>query len=367
MAVLSATDKNFTSTMKGAGQTMDTLESSSDNTRSSILKIAGTAAVFKAIDIATNALVGSLDGAISRYDTMNKFPRVMEQIGFSTDESTASIDRLSSGIDGLPTSLDAITGSTQSIALLTGDLEMATETSLALNNAFLASGSASADAERGLTQYTQMLSKGTVDMQSWRTLQETMGYALRETAVAMGIASGDTNELYAAIQSGEKSFADMNTALIECSTRTGGFAEVAKTASEGIGTSMQNVKTAMVKGITTIIEATDKMLEDNGFPKLAGIIDNAKVGINASSSAIASSIGTIGKVVMTLSPALKVGATAWVAYEASLGITKKVDAVRKSMNEAQKVAKALSSVTKVTTGRQPPGIRRLRRRHCQNH
>ncbi|MGL5513130.1 MAG: tape measure protein, partial [Sporomusa sp.] len=187
----------------------------------------------KAVDIATNALKSSLDGAISRYDTMNRFPRVMEQIGFSTDESNASIERLSEGIDGLPTSLDGIAASTQSIALLTGDLEMATETTLALNNAFLASGSSTADAERGLVQYSQMLSKGSVDMQSWRTLQETMGYALRETATELGITSGNTNDLYDALKSGSVSFDQFNSALIECSTRTGGFAEVAKTASAG--------------------------------------------------------------------------------------------------------------------------------------
>jgi len=337
VAVLSATDKNFSSTMNSANNSMSTLDSSADKTRGSILKIAGAAVAVKAVDVATNALKSSLDGAISRYDTMNKFPLVMQQIGFSTEESTASIERLSAGIDGLPTSLDGITASTQSIALLTGDLEMATETSLALNNAFLASGSATADAERGLVQYTQMLSKGSVDMQSWRTLQETMGYALRETAKQLGIASGDTNELYSALQSGSITFDQFNGALIECSTRTGGFAEVAKTASAGIGTSFQNLQTAVVKNVTNIIAATDEMLADNGWGTLAGNIDSAKGVINTAGSAIASTIKTTGKVVKELSPVLAAGAAGWVAYGAATSITDKVKKASSAITTAKKV------------------------------
>ena len=71
-------------------------------------------------------------------------------------------------------------------------------------------------------------------MQSWRTLQETMGYALSETAKQLGIASGSSNELYSSLQSGQITFDQLNDALIECSTRTGGFAEMALEASGGI-------------------------------------------------------------------------------------------------------------------------------------
>ena len=53
---------------------------------------------------------------------------------------------------------------------------------LALNNAFLASGASTADASRGLEQYVQMLAKGEVDLQSWRSLQETMPIGLNKTS-----------------------------------------------------------------------------------------------------------------------------------------------------------------------------------------
>src|SRR5690625_410694 len=137
---------------------------------------------YKGIDMVKN----SLDGAIDRYDTLNQFPRVMALMGFDAEESEKAINKLSDGIQGLPTRLDEVASTAQNIAVLTGDLDGAVDTTLALNNAFLASGASTADAERGLQQYVQMLSKGEVDLQSWRTLQETMPYALRETEEACG-------------------------------------------------------------------------------------------------------------------------------------------------------------------------------------
>src|SRR5690606_6853322 len=125
----------------------------------------------KGIDLVTR----SLDGAIDRYDTLNNFPRVMQQMGFDAEASEKAIQRLSDGVQGLPTRLDEVAKTTQRIAIMTGDLDGAVETTLALNNAFLASGASQADAARGLEQYVQMLAKGKVDLQSWQTLQETMG------------------------------------------------------------------------------------------------------------------------------------------------------------------------------------------------
>ena len=47
-----------------------------------------------------------------------------------------AIKKLSDGIDGLPTTLDEVTGTAQRLATMTGDLDGAVETTLALNNAF---------------------------------------------------------------------------------------------------------------------------------------------------------------------------------------------------------------------------------------
>lgn len=227
---------------------------------------------------AINTVKQSIDGAISRYDTLNNFPRVLQLMGFDAKQSKKAIDELSDGIDGLPTTLDSVAKTTQRLALMTGDLKGATKTTLALNNAFLASGASAADAERGLEQYVQMLSTGTVDLDSWKTLQETMPIALNKTAEAFGFAGKSAQrDLYEALKSGEITFDEFNGKLVELSNATGGFADMAKESSGGIATSWQNLKTTVVKGVANVIGAIDEALGGTG--SIAGIIDGLKMDV----------------------------------------------------------------------------------------
>ncbi len=69
----------------------------------------------------------------------------MKALGYSTQEVDGSMQKLTKGIDGLPTSLDEIVSNTQQLAISTGSLNKGTDTALALNNAFLASGASTAD------------------------------------------------------------------------------------------------------------------------------------------------------------------------------------------------------------------------------
>ena len=43
--------------------------------------------------------------AIDRLDTMNNYPKVMSNLGISTDQAKASIKMLSENLKGLPTTL----------------------------------------------------------------------------------------------------------------------------------------------------------------------------------------------------------------------------------------------------------------------
>ena len=42
-----------------------------------------------------SVIEGSLDGAITRYDTLNNFPKVMKNLGIETSKSQKSIDKMS--------------------------------------------------------------------------------------------------------------------------------------------------------------------------------------------------------------------------------------------------------------------------------
>lgn len=274
-------------------------------------------------------LASSMDTAIQRFDTMNQFPKVMEQVGFGVDSSTDAVERLRDGVTGLPTPLQDVVSTARGIAIMTKDLDGAVDTTLALNNAFLASGSSTDDASRGLTQYLQMLSKGEVDLQSWRTLQETMGLALNEVAESFGYAGeAAQNQLYAALQDGTITFREFNNRMIEMDQAVGGFAERALTGSEGIATSMANIRTAFANGVAGAIEAIDKLSVEITGNNIAQNLDKTKDlaaaafraingAINGSIPYIKAFVGAIEAtlpVVQFLSPAILGLVAAYTAF-----------------------------------------------------
>src|SRR5690606_11478559 len=122
---------------------------------------------------------------------------------------------------------------------------------------------------------SDVCSSDLVDLQSWRTLQETMGVALNDVAKAFGFAGKSAqNDLYDALRSGQITFDQFNEKLIELNDGTNGFAERALTASGGIRTAWTNMQTSIVRGVTKIIEAIDSVLADTPLGSIENIIKN---------------------------------------------------------------------------------------------
>lgn len=279
---------------KSLGDTASKTDTFTNKVGSSIGKVTQMATALGLVKVASAAfkvLANSLDSAISRFDTMQKFPKVMNALGFSAKESQKSIDKLSNGIDGLPTKLDDVVASTQQMTAITGDLDKSTDTVLALNNAFLASGASTEDASRGMQQFNQMLSTGTVDLESWKTLQETMPLALQKTAEAMGfVGKSAQRDLYAALKDGTVTFDQFNDKLIELGTGTGMLADLAKENSLGIATSFGNLSNAVAKGVANVIAKLDELSQVLTGKTIAQNIDSVKGVINNAFSAVTDSI-----------------------------------------------------------------------------
>ena len=271
-AILSATDKNMSSTFKRA---MGAAETFGDRVKSIVAGVGVT----KALGAAMNTLTTSLDGAITRFDTLHTYPKVMKSLGFSTEAAQAAVSKLNAAVQGLPTSLSDIVKNAQVMTSVTGDMNMATDTAIALNDALLASSASTEDAARATQQYSQMLATGKPDLESWRTLQETMSPALTKVAKKLGIASGNTLRLYDAMKEGEITFDDFNKALIECDTETGGFAETAKDASKTIRTGFTNIKSAVENFEMAVIGAVDNIINSKGFGGVVDVLDNIKTAI----------------------------------------------------------------------------------------
>lgn len=233
-----------------------------------------------------SVVTGSLNSAISRADQMNNIPKVMKNLGYSSEDAAASIKKISSALDGLPTTSSAMTGMVQQLAPLTSNLDEATNIALAFNNAMLAGGASTMEQENALTQYTQMLSAGKVDMQAWRSIQAAMPGQLNQVAEAMLGAGKNSNDLYEAMKNGSISFDDFNKKVMELNQNGFGkyasFAQQAKDATQGIGTAMENVQNRVAKAVQKVIEAVG--VENiagaiNGFSSQFGKIGDAAAGM----------------------------------------------------------------------------------------
>ena len=216
---------------------------------------AASAITSKAFD----SIASSMGNAINRVDTMANFPKVMQNLGYSSADAQRSIDRMSAAIDGMPTSLDSITGMVQQLAPLTGGLGQATSIGIAFNNALLAGGASAFDASRAMQQYSQMLSKGKPELQDWKTLQEVMPGQLNQIAQALLGPTAKSKDLYDALKSGNVTMDQFNDAMVKLNDEGvngfASFAEQAKTATGGIGTALTNVQNRISKAMATIIDA----------------------------------------------------------------------------------------------------------------
>ena len=309
-AVLSAYDESFSSTLEEAiksinkfdNQTMASSQAVSDsgsrisNTFKSMVGAISTVAIVgKAWDVVKN----SMGGAIERFDTLNKYPVVMKALNYSTQDVAKSTSILAKGIDGLPTSLQDVTSVAQQLAPLTGSAKKASQSAIALNNAFLASGASVADTSRGLQQYTQMLSTGKVDLMSYRTLMETMPIALRKVANSFGFTGKSAEQdLYNALQSGQITVDQLNDRFIKLNGGVNGFAQLARKNSQGIGTSFANLKNAVVKNMANMMSSIDKGFKQAGFGSIAQVLDSLKGSINSTFQTIAPAVTSVTTVIL---------------------------------------------------------------------
>lgn len=324
---------------KGVKSTEDSLKGTgkeSEKAGSKIKKFATALGLVAIGAAAFKALKSSMDTAIARFDTLNKFPKVLQALGVSAEDSQKAMDKLSDGIEGLPTTLNEIASTAQRMYTSFNDMDKATDTALALNNALLGSGSSAADAQRGTEQYLQALQRGKFEMEEWKTLQETMDIGLIKVAESFGYAGKTAKQdLYNALKDNTITMEQFNDKLIEVGTGTGIMAKLAKENSLGIATSLSNLKNAAAKGIANIIDSFNKLSKEVTGKEIAQNIDGMKKVVNASFKAIQS-------VIESSAPIVKVFAS---AVQASIPIVKALSPALIGLASAYAIHKVINMVT----------------------
>lgn len=383
--IIKGNSSQLVSALSKAGLAVDNFtnksSSSSDKTKNAFSGISGavsvaagnliSAGIHKSFDMINS----SVDGAIRRVDILNNFPKVMSNLGISADASKKAITQMSESLKGLPTSLDNAAASVQRLTSKNGDVGKSTEMFLALNNAILAGGAPMDIQATAIEQISQAYAKGKPDMMEWRALQSAMPAQLKQIAQAFfqnGSAldvylkkareyaaknpmSSTGKELLEQLTAVKNGTGDMTTAL-GTAMRTGiismddfmdtitklntegvdgfqNFKDQAKNSTGGIQTSIENMKTAVVRGVSKIIGAI-------GGGNITGAVSGFGSGIEKMLGAIAGLINFVkdnSTVFTVIAVAVGIFAGAVITYNTAVSL-------------ASAASKAWTVATQVATG-----------------
>lgn len=238
---------------------------------------------------AFDAISSSMDSAISRVDTMNNFPRVMQNLGYSAEDAQASVQKMSDRLTGLPTRLDDLTSGVQRLVPAVGNVGQATDIMLAFNDAVLAGGSSMEVQTAATEQFSQAVSKGKFELEEWRSIQTAMPGQLDQLAKSMLGSSAGANDLYEALKDGKVSMGDFLGELVRLDTEGGAsfasFQQQAQDATSGIATSLSNMQNAVTKGVAKVIDAI-------GAENISGVIQSFSSGITGAFDTVAGGLQT---------------------------------------------------------------------------
>lgn len=263
-----------------------------DKAKQSIIGIGAAIGAMSSVTSAAMSSISShLGSAVSRLDTLKNYPRVMQALGFSAFESSQSIQTMDDRLKTLPTRLDDMTNTVKGLAVITKDLDLATDSGLALNDMLLASGSNQMICNAAMEQFRQMLAKGKPDMQDWKSLMQAMPGQLDQLAKSMLGPTATANDLYFALGGGGKkatiSMEDLLKAMVKLDKEGGenitSFKQQAEEATKGVGTSASNMSNAVTKGITAVMDAV-------GQERISGVMNTLRDSIKGAFNVISDAI-----------------------------------------------------------------------------
>ena len=223
-----------------------------------------------------STILGNIDAAIKRVDTLSNYSRVMSNLGADSVQANASVQKLSNKLIGLPTTLDDASGAVQRFTSVNSNISKSTDMFLALNNAILAGGASSEIQKSALEQLSQSYAKGKPDMFEWRSAMTAMPAQMKQVAEAMGFVNASA--LGEALRNGRVSMDQFMNTLMQLNTQGingyQSFEEQARNATGGIATSIANMRTAIVRGMSDVMNTI-------GQSNIAGFFTNIAKAINS--------------------------------------------------------------------------------------
>lgn len=278
--------------------------------------------VTKAISTGFNLIAQNSDRAIQRIDTFNAFPKVMKNFGVSTKEANASIKRMDKAVRGLPTTLDRAVAGVQNLFMVTKNLPEAEKMFKAINDSAMVFANGSAEAvDRFVYAYKQAMSSGKVSAQDFNQMNEAIPGIMDKVAESMGITFAELKE---GLSKGNISMEEFNKTLKKLDTEGGAgmkaLEKSARTSTGGIATSIENAKTAVVRGVSELIKSVDEGLKSAGLGGIAQVVSNMGTTLEKGLKAIAPYIVKFAKALKDLYDWLKKNKTMVKGLAIEIGV-----------------------------------------------
>jgi len=209
--------------------------------------------------------------SLERYDILQTYPKIIESLGYTSDEATESMDRLYKSVLGLPTAFGDIVNSAQYFTLVLDDLDRATDLAIAANNAFVASGASSQQVTYGMRQLQYIMDGTQLRSTQWYSLIRSMPVALKEVGIALGYP--DYSSFTADLIKNKIANEEFIDALIDVGLHSEKLGNVLESMKERATAALTNVENATMRMGETWLSTLDTVLERTGGK---GLEDNIK-------------------------------------------------------------------------------------------
>lgn len=283
------------------------LDSSLKSTGNSIsFSRTGVVALTASVGALALAIGSNLNNAVSRSDTLNNFPKVLQAMGESQADATAATEKLSDRLQGLPTSLQDGTKAVQGFIAAGLPVNVATEGFLAFNNALLAAGASTIAAQQSTVQLQQALSRGRIEGEEWNSIIANTPTFLKAMTLETGKTREQLRELYRL--SPEKLIQDMIRLNVQGGGGLASLDEQARNAVDGIGTGFANLQNAITRSIASVIETIGRENITNGIEAIGDGFE-----------ATANTVNSLIRAIQPLMPIFQVAGSGALATAVTVG------------------------------------------------
>lgn len=344
-AILKATDTNFSKVLEGALGTLKdvnkTLPETTQKTntfKDTTLGMLTAQAVGKVVSGAWNLITGSVDKAMSRIDTMDRFNATIELMTGSSDLAGKAISSINAAVKGTPYGLDVMSKSVQGFVTSAYDVQDAVRYMENWGNAVATYSDASNSSlsEVGFS-LQKMAASGKVSLREVQSLTLKGIPVMQIYAKKAGMT---TEEVSKSFSDGSISATEFFEVMDEAfTTGTEGFPSLTNAAKDAGATwagTFDNMKAAVTRGVQSIIEDIEKA--------------RAEAGKSTIKEAVADIGKSIERVLKSLSPFITAIAENFELVASAVGVLAGAWATSKIVDKVGGLAEGVGNLaTKWTT------------------